>query len=190
MIVRCSWTAFHRIRCMNVKWVRKAFKKASFSTCHWYMLIMIYWWIPLTWKVAIMFYRNKRKCLRENRVQLPMAKWHFGSPKWPPWRHHWTIFWQNDLVLLSVQQPVKLMNDIKQRKTQSEETKQWEKYHRFLRYGKPTVRGKIVLFGGTNISWSNNITQVQNSGTTPITDEQLINWHPLLMINLSEEVTF
>ena len=104
--MRFSWTAFHRMRCMNVKWFRKAFKKASFSACHWswYVLIMACWWLPLTWELAMMFYRNKGKCLRENRVQLPMAKLHFGSPKWPPWRHQWTIYWQNDLVLLSVQQ--------------------------------------------------------------------------------------
>lgn len=73
MIVRCSWTAFHRVRCINVKWFRKAFEKASFSACHWY------WWLPLTWKLAMMFYRNKRKYVRENRVQLPMAKWHSTS---------------------------------------------------------------------------------------------------------------
>lgn len=156
------------------------------------MLIIACWWLPLKWELAMMFYRNKRKYLRENRVQLPIAKWHFGSPKWLPWRHHWTIYWQNDLVLLSVQQPVKLTNDIKQRKTQREETEQWDKYHRLLRYGKPTVRGKIVLFGRTNISLSNNITQVRNSGTTqlPIKDEQLINWLPLSMIHFSEVVTF
>ena len=88
--------------------------------------------------------------------------------------------------------PVKLTNYIKQRKTQGEETKQREKYHGFLHCVKPTVRGKIVLFGCTNISWPNNITQVRNSGTTqlPIKDEQLINWLPLSMIHFSEVVTF
>lgn len=137
MIVRCSWTAFHRIRCINVKWFRKAFKKASFSTD-----------ICLLWHIDEFHSREKWPWCFIELKENACVKIEFNY-LWPSCisahqngRRDVTSEQSTDKTIWSCSRwsnvPVKLTNYIKQRKTQGEETKQRGKYHGFLHYVKPT----------------------------------------------------